>query len=157
MIKSERRVTISGGQFCSSIPFLSALQHQVSFATCDNIGLHSWKNVTFILVENKQNAGGSASSVEWQEEEQSNCDKTCGLSFVQINFWSEGGFKALLLLMAGDRKLNQTVEKFWIRNARCFPQFRIHADRREAWDRIDLIKVNFIGSFCNKEVHASHA
>ena len=59
-----------------------------------------------------------------------------------------------LALMPFDRKAYEFVQEFRIRHAGRLPQFRIHADLREAGDSVDLAQQYLF--LPQKEVNARH-
>src|SRR5713226_1762114 len=55
------------------------------------------------------------------------------------------------------RELDQPVDQLRKWQPAMFPHFRIHADRREAWNCIDLVDVDAAGRFFQQKVHARHS
>src|SRR5207302_9471969 len=56
--------------------------------------------------------------------------------------------------MALERHLDQPVDQLRVGDARGFPQLGIHRDRREPWDRLDLVQTDLLTS--EEEVHPRH-
>ena len=48
--------------------------------------------------------------------------------------------KRVFVSMSLERQLNQAVEQCRIFETRRFPHLCVHADRREAWNRVELIE-----------------
>ena len=55
-----------------------------------------------------------------------------------------------------DRKLDQPRDQVPVTDPRCLPEHRIHADRRESRNRIDLVEVDDSRSPVEQEVGARH-
>src|SRR5256885_5390803 len=71
---------------------------------------------------------------------------------------SHAGTQLLLLGVAFDRKRDEAIEQLRIGDAACGPHLRVHADRGEAGDGVQLVEVQRSGAVVGKKkVDARHA
>src|SRR5581483_11091089 len=59
--------------------------------------------------------------------------------------------------MPFEGEADELVDQLPVRKARCLPQLRVHRDRREPGDRVELVDQEATASFLVEEVHARHA
>src|ERR1700761_9647761 len=65
--------------------------------------------------------------------------------------------RGALALVPFERKLDQLVEQRRKGYPTVFPHLRIHADRREARDGVDLVDVELVRRSFEEKIHAPHA
>jgi hypothetical protein len=56
-----------------------------------------------------------------------------------------------------DRKIDKSGQKLGVANSRCLPQLRIHADRSETWDRIQLVEEEFPSGSIKQQIDSVHS
>jgi hypothetical protein len=67
----------------------------------------------------------------------------------------ETPLRVLFSLVPRDRKIDKPRQKLRIGNSRGFPQLWIHADRSEAWDRIQLVEEEFPTRSVEQQIDSS--